>query len=107
MLVCICRAGHAVRSEIRTADCALLGRPSADAISCAGNAPGLMQRVCASACTFVQAKGVEEGGFSMRACEEEDGSRREGFSRSQGLVDVPGAPDAPSWPIHKSAGGQG
>lgn len=43
----------------------------------------------------------------MRACEEEDGSLREGFSHSRGLVDVPGAPDAPSWPIHRSAGGRG
>ena len=57
-------------------------------------------------CVFVQAKRVEEGGFSMRACKEEDGSRLEGFIHSWGLVHMPGAPDAPSWHVHKSPGGQ-
>lgn len=57
-------------------------------------------------CTFVQGQRVEEGGFSMRARKEEDGSLLEGFSHSWGLVDVPGAPDAYSWHVHKLSGGQ-
>lgn len=49
---------------------------------------------------------MEEGVFSMRACKEEDGSLLEGFSHSWGLVDMPGAPDAYSWHVHKLSGGQ-
>lgn len=56
---------------------------------------------------YVCAGKVEERGFSLRAYKEEDRSLLEGFSHSWGLVDVPGAPDAPSWHVHKSAGVRG
>lgn len=43
----------------------------------------------------------------MRACKEEAGSPVEGFSRSWGYVDMPGAPGAPTWHVHKPTGAQG
>lgn len=74
VLICIRRAG----SEMHTAGCAVQGGDPADAISCDGTTPSSVQCVCV--CT---SRG--EGGFSMRACEEGNGSLLEGFSLSGGL----------------------
>lgn len=63
--------------------------------------------VCASVCTFVQAKKVKTGGFSMRACKEENGSLLKRFSHSWGYVNILRAPGAPTWHVHKPTGGQG
>lgn len=101
MLLCIRRVGHAVQSEIRTRQIALCWVGLQQMPLAVLEALPVQCNVCASAWMFVQAKGVEEGGFSTRAGKEEDGSLLEGFSHSWGLGDVPGAPGAPSW----SAGG--
>lgn len=59
LVVCNRRAGYVVWSKIHAADCALLGHPPADAVSCAGNTPNSVLPHA-----FMKAKSVEERGFS-------------------------------------------